>query len=761
MVGAHRRCTGAAPGGVDHDLRRRAQSLRPAPAEAGALSELAGDLRSAAGALRALPTSRDDGPGAAPLDGPPMDGTDPLDGCLRACSMRQTPRTSWASTRRRSRGARGRRATARIPGRCLRPGLRGRHRRREVEPAQCARGLDRQPRVGPEAHHLRSGRLGPGRRTRGAGPTAGLARRPGHPRARRRCAGTCGHPRPSGHGLGRGRAPQPGRGDPASGRRRRLGGGPGEVPRRGAARRLPARLAAASRSTGRRREQGGPAHVQGCRRVRRDLERDLARHAIGGSARPRAPHQCRAGSGARHRGAGRPTLARVAVRRRCRERIVRDRIAATVLDWRGGLARDAGIDPRTDTPFLAPAARTAAIEPRRPPSCGRSTSAVWSDRPRRRHALGHAQGHRADRTADGAVYRASGRETRVADPAGYLVRWRERGPLTPAVEVLREASLRRCAPQARACGTAGRRAGAGPLRLGLERAVDRSIVALGPLEPPASRWWRLFGFLQTLATVAIALSVAWVVIDPGRAVASNGRCPVLGEVATPFASLVGAARTGTCSRACWVPMPDGSAAAGRDGARSRGRRGPGRRSPSVASDRSTTEEPGGGCGPRPRRSSDLRPALSLAWAGPYSDPGGAHRSMPPTERRATRERRDVAARSHAFRRRSGWRRATTASPSISWTWAWRRDPPDGRLPSSAGCSGAVWTAPSSCAARKSPSPCSATSTGRRSAPQDPRVAPSQRCGAVVDHDVVRGRGRHGIRSPHLGFLNLPRTISRT
>ncbi|HYH91607.1 MAG TPA: GTPase [Candidatus Saccharimonadales bacterium] len=279
-------------------------------------------------------------------------------------------------------------------------------------------------------------------------------------------------------------------------------------------------------------------------RVRRDLERDLG--AARASAAPPVPILLT--SAAPAAGTAAPAAPDVQRLRAwlsdgvAAKRIVRDRIAATVLDGGATLARDAGIDPsRPNTPFLAPAARTAAIDAataavlRTVDLGGLERQAEAATRARAR-----SKGTGPIGRLTGLIYRASGRETRVADPAGYLVRWRERGPLTPAVEVLREAlaaPLRAASPSVRARLAAALEPA--PLRLGLERAVDRSIVALGPLEAPASRWWRLFGLLQTLATVAIALSVAWVVIWVlGGPSTSTVDVPVLGEVATPFASLV-------------------------------------------------------------------------------------------------------------------------------------------------------------------------------------------------------------------------------
>ena len=138
------------------------------------------------------------------------------------------------------------------------------------------------------------------------------------------------------------------------------------------------------------------------------------------------------------------------------------------------------------------------------------------------------------------LYRVSGRETSVADPDGFLVRWRDRGPLTPAVEAIRvalSAPLRAASPAVRPLLAAA--VEPTELRRGLERAVDRAIGGLGPLEPPTSRWWPVIGFLQMLTTAGIALAVAWIVIGIlGGPAAASVQVPIFGSVPTPFASLV-------------------------------------------------------------------------------------------------------------------------------------------------------------------------------------------------------------------------------
>jgi hypothetical protein len=138
------------------------------------------------------------------------------------------------------------------------------------------------------------------------------------------------------------------------------------------------------------------------------------------------------------------------------------------------------------------------------------------------------------------IYRASGRDTKVADPTGHLLRWRDRAPLSPAVESLRSAlggALSTAAPAVRPALAAT--AEPAPLRQGLERAVDRAIAGLERLEAPTSRWWSVLGALQTLATIAIAVSAAWVVVwILARPIVDTVEFPVIGSVPMPFAALL-------------------------------------------------------------------------------------------------------------------------------------------------------------------------------------------------------------------------------
>jgi hypothetical protein len=137
------------------------------------------------------------------------------------------------------------------------------------------------------------------------------------------------------------------------------------------------------------------------------------------------------------------------------------------------------------------------------------------------------------------VYRFSGREAKVADPDGFLMRWRDRGSLAPAVEALRQAlgePLRTAAPAIRPALAAT----VEPARLqhGLEGAVDRAIAG-HDRTVPSSRLWPVIGFLQTIATVLIALSVAWVILWVlTRPPVDSVDLPVVGVVPMPFVAVV-------------------------------------------------------------------------------------------------------------------------------------------------------------------------------------------------------------------------------
>lgn len=228
--------------------------------------------------------------------------------------------------------------------------------------------------------------------------------------------------------------------------------------------------------------------------------------------------------------------------------VVRARIAATLLANVREVARAAGLDPGSAArPFLPDDERAEAIRAasaavlRAIDLDGLRAQAVAATR-----AAARSRGAGPLGRVTSFLYRASGRETAVADPNRFLLRWRERGALGPAVEAIRGAlssSIAAASPAVRPA-LAGA-VGPGEVRRGLERAVDRAIAGVRAVKPPMSRWWPVIGLAQTLATVGIALSAAWVVVwILARPVTGSIELPIIGPVSSPFVSLVAFALAG-------------------------------------------------------------------------------------------------------------------------------------------------------------------------------------------------------------------------
>jgi GTP-binding protein EngB required for normal cell division len=271
------------------------------------------------------------------------------------------------------------------------------------------------------------------------------------------------------------------------------------------------------------------------RRIQHDLERDLASEVIRGSEVAVLATSATSPGGVDEL---REWLSAGAEAKR----VVRARIAASLAAGGRDLAWAAGAgQAATGKPLLDDASRAAAVRS--------ATDAVLRvvDLPALERPAVAAT--RASARLRGAgplgrlttfIYRTSGRETAVADPNRFLLRWRERGGLGPAVEAIREAiaaPIRSAAPAVRPALAAT--LDPGEVRIGLERSLDRAIGGVGALQPPTSRWWTVLGLLQTIATVSIALSVAWVVVwILARPVTGSIDLPVLGPVPSPFVALV-------------------------------------------------------------------------------------------------------------------------------------------------------------------------------------------------------------------------------
>jgi 50S ribosome-binding GTPase len=225
------------------------------------------------------------------------------------------------------------------------------------------------------------------------------------------------------------------------------------------------------------------------------------------------------------------------------KRVVRARLGASIVAAVDDLARTGGIDAtRGARPILGADARRKALDGATEavlrvvdlPALQRQAVAATRARARRRGA-----GPLGALTA--AIYRFSGREARVADPHGFLVRWRDRGSLATAVEPLRAAlaePVRQAAPATRA--TLSGAVEPRQVDASLASALDR-VVTAAPETPPASVVWFVIGLLQTLTTVVLVASAAWVVLwILARPAVDEIVLPILGRIPIPFALLVGA-----------------------------------------------------------------------------------------------------------------------------------------------------------------------------------------------------------------------------
>jgi energy-coupling factor transporter ATP-binding protein EcfA2 len=221
--------------------------------------------------------------------------------------------------------------------------------------------------------------------------------------------------------------------------------------------------------------------------------------------------------------------------------IVRARIRASIRDAARALGVAAGVaDTDASRPLLDPAARSAALEDTRA-----ALIRVVDLGEARRQAVAATRAAARGRGAGplggltSLVYRWSGRAARVADPGGFLARWRDRGSLRPAVEPIRAAlaePLRRAPPPIRARLATAFDAGAVEASLG--RSVDRAI---GTSDRPAPRSlaWPVLGSLQTVVTLGLVATAAWVVLWVlVRFPVDSIALPLVGRVPIPLVVLI-------------------------------------------------------------------------------------------------------------------------------------------------------------------------------------------------------------------------------
>ena len=282
-------------------------------------------------------------------------------------------------------------------------------------------------------------------------------------------------------------------------------------------------------------------------RIRRDLERDLAGDRAGSARRPRVLLAAAAPPARPEPAASRrPDVSELRAwltEQVEAKAVVRARIGASIGAAVTALAEAAGVDPSIRARAILEAAdRRKAIDRATDevlrvvdlPSLERQAVAATRARAR-------ARGAGPAGAVTSLLYRLSGRERRVADPAGFLARWRDRGSLAPATETVRAAltePLRRAAPGTRAVVAGSTQ----PERLeeGLAAAIDRA-VALRGRDAPTSRVWPFIGLLQTVATLMMAFATVWVVLWVFiKFPVDSVQVPVLGVVPIPFLLLAGA-----------------------------------------------------------------------------------------------------------------------------------------------------------------------------------------------------------------------------
>src|SRR5437867_5707670 len=139
-------------------------------------------------------------------------------------------------------------------------------------------------------------------------------------------------------------------------------------------------------------------------------------------------------------------------------------------------------------------------------------------------------------------YRATGRDRVVADPEGYLRRWRERGSLARAAEPVRlvVADIVPRVP-AEARGAIASLIDAEALRTRLAATIDAAVAErIADVRPPTSLVWSAIGVLQYVVTAALLFTALWLAaVFLLHAPFASVDVPVLGPIPTPLVVLAG------------------------------------------------------------------------------------------------------------------------------------------------------------------------------------------------------------------------------
>ena len=138
------------------------------------------------------------------------------------------------------------------------------------------------------------------------------------------------------------------------------------------------------------------------------------------------------------------------------------------------------------------------------------------------------------------VYRATGRDRAVADPEGYLRRWREHGHLARVTEPTRALVadiLPRVPPETR--GAIASLADAHELETRIAGAIDSAVAArVSDVRAPTSFVWTVIGALQYVVTAALLFAALWIAaVFLLHAPFASIDVPILGPIPTPLVVL--------------------------------------------------------------------------------------------------------------------------------------------------------------------------------------------------------------------------------
>ena len=138
------------------------------------------------------------------------------------------------------------------------------------------------------------------------------------------------------------------------------------------------------------------------------------------------------------------------------------------------------------------------------------------------------------------IYRATGRDRVVADPEGYLRRWRERGTLARAAEPIRilvDDLLPRVPWAAR--GAIASLIDAEALHARLTAAIDAAVSArTSDVRAPTSLVWSVIGALQYVVTAGLLFAGLWIAaVFLLHAPFASVEVPILGPIPTPLVVL--------------------------------------------------------------------------------------------------------------------------------------------------------------------------------------------------------------------------------